>query len=156
MLLGFKKSFPDGQPTHFKEKILAGLYPSGVYAESGFVPKIHTIRNDPHDRWKPGMSIQFAHGVRTPNLEIWYDSRGEERGHVVSTQRILILPIGLVQVEVEGAGGKPKTLNEAETEEMARNDGFDSVEDLIDWFYGEKGRRRIFIGKLIHWTDKRY
>ena len=27
--------------------------------------KIHTIRKDPHHRWKPGMTIQMATGVRT-------------------------------------------------------------------------------------------
>lgn len=44
MVLGFKPQFP--------AKILEGT-------------KKHTIREDGNDRWKPGMKINFATGVRT-------------------------------------------------------------------------------------------
>ena len=36
---------------------------------------------------------------------------------------------------------------------LAINDGFISVEDFLSWDAWDK---RPFVGKLIHWTDKRY
>jgi hypothetical protein len=35
-------------------------------------------------------------------------------------------------------------------EVIARHDGFDSVNDFLDWFSED------FTGKLIHWTDLKY
>lgn len=35
-------------------------------------------------------------------------------------------------------------------EKLAKNDGFDSVEDFFKWFKGD------FHGVLIHWTDFKY
>lgn len=146
MLLGFKTQFPWNEPTHFKEKILAGLNPSGVYAETGFVPKIHTIRDDPGERWKPDMSIQFAHGVRSPNLEIWYDSRGQERGGCTYVQSVHISPRQEI-IWVDGS-----YLSWVQIEEFARNDGFENAARLFEWF--SKGPFKV--RKLIHWTEKRY
>jgi len=48
MVLGFKPQFVP--------KILDGT-------------KIHTLRKDATQRWKPGRSIQFATGVRTKNYK---------------------------------------------------------------------------------------
>jgi hypothetical protein len=35
-------------------------------------------------------------------------------------------------------------------EVIARKDGFDTLEDFLDWFSED------FTGKLIHWTDLKY
>ena len=51
MILGFKKQFPP--------MILVGT-------------KIHTIREDKHDRWKAGNKIHFATGIRTKNYNQFY------------------------------------------------------------------------------------
>jgi len=64
MVLGFEQQFV--------EPILSGT-------------KIHTIREDKHNRWKPGRSIQMATGVRTKN----YNQFNEDE--CVSVQEIKIL-----------------------------------------------------------------
>ena len=66
MILGFKQQFPWGGQTFFKEKILhsVGLMCNGgrivkynPYEYIGAMgKKFHTMREDPYDRWKPGMS----------------------------------------------------------------------------------------------------
>ena len=63
MILGFKRFFPDGSQTYFKEKILAGA----GYGPVVTMPKIHTIRAG--SRWHQGMSIQMAYGVRTKKYD---------------------------------------------------------------------------------------
>lgn len=37
-----------------------------------FCNKIHTIREDKHNRWKPGMTMHFATGVRTKNYKCFH------------------------------------------------------------------------------------
>lgn len=56
MVLGFKKQFPWGEPTYFKEKILIGAGYGPPHP-----PKIHTIRADVHNRWKVGQKIEMVH-----------------------------------------------------------------------------------------------
>lgn len=53
MILSFKKQF--------SEPILKGT-------------KIHTIREDKPNRWKPGNKIHFANGVRTQNYNCFKES----------------------------------------------------------------------------------
>lgn len=114
MVLGFKKQFP--------EKIISGQ-------------KIHTIRVG--NRWKPGMKIHFATGVRTKNYQQF------NSGTCVSVQSIRIyFPSGNVLIDWELFHNK---------ELLAKNDGFDSFQEMQDWF-GKDGVE----GQIIHWTDFRY
>ena len=70
MTLGFSTKFADGTPTQFKGKIMASLLKkAGLAWNPEFPPKLHTIRDDPHNRWKPGMKIHFATGVRSPRRD---------------------------------------------------------------------------------------
>ena len=69
------------EPTYFREKIILGStgakpctkvlcdFTEGFhkFAKIEIYPKLHTIRLDPHNRWKAGRSIQMAYGVRTKN-----------------------------------------------------------------------------------------
>lgn len=83
MILGFKEFFDKEKtkPTHFREKILAGVgyvwsnelqKPVKLYQPlegptnvSQFIPKITTIRKG--HRWKAGDLMHMAYGVRTKN-----------------------------------------------------------------------------------------
>ena len=124
MVLGFKPQF--------EEPILQGR-------------KKHTIRIDKNDRWKPGMKIHFATGVRTRLYHQFYE------GFCKSTQKIQILwdNISLngefVSVLIDG---RPIDFDEVET--LAVNDGFEDVSEFLNWFDED------FKGKIIHWTDLRY
>lgn len=106
--------------------------------------KIHTIRHDKPNRWKPGMLIHFAKGVRTKNYINF------QMGQCFSMQKIEIKYFlhGLgenVTVSIDG-----RKLQQSEVETLARNDGFDSFVDFFNWF------NQDFEGKIIHWTDFRY
>lgn len=105
--------------------------------------KIHTIRADIHNRWKAGRSIQFATGVRTKYYQQFKD------GVCVSTQKIVI------DCDVNTIGDRiiiidDRQLTEAHVFKLAKNDGFNSLEEFYDWF------NKPFVGKIIHWTEKRY
>lgn len=124
MVIGFKPQF--------KKPILQGS-------------KKHTIREDKNDRWKPGMKIHFATGVRTRLYHQFYE------GSCKSTQRINIIydnipPMGnVVNVLID-----ERQISWKELETLAVNDGFEDVSDFLNWFNED------FEGKIIHWTDLRY
>lgn len=139
MILGFKQTFPWGKPTKFKEKILCGVLPD-VYSLH-YKKKIHSIRKG--SRWKPGMSIQMAYGVRTSNYEQFNkDHQGLQT--CISVQNISISPGGLVLIDGRG-------LNQYTKNMLAENDGFESFEYFMKWF-----KDGMHNGQLIHWTDYRY
>ena len=123
MVLGFNPRFVD--------PILAGS-------------KIHTIRADAHDRWREGLTIQFATGVRTKKY------RKFKEGLCIRTQTIIIEhhdhTIGDTEIVVDN-----KILSLKEIKELSANDGFENLVDFVKWF-----DKDCFKGKLIHWTQKRY
>ena len=122
MILGFKKQFVS--------KILRG-------------EKIHTIREDPNDRWKPDREIHFATGVRTKNYEQFH------HGYCYSVERI--------EIRYDNKSFVPEIYIEKELLscmedhlDLARNDGFEGLQDFYNWF------DKPFKGKIIHWTDLKY
>ena len=129
MILGFRKEFSEGQPTNFKEKILAHT-------------KIHTIRLDKHHRWKAGRSIQFATGVRTKNYNQFLDGECKsvqsiKIGHIYNNQAVIIIV-------------DRKVLTTDTVIELVKNDGFDNLDDFCKWF------NKDFSGVIVHWTDLKY
>jgi len=105
--------------------------------------KIHTIREDRKNRWIRGKTIHFATGVRTKNQNTFYSNlcRGTQeikiywRGNTVYPVAIFI---------------DKKVLTLDETERLAINDGFKTVDEFYKWFDSD------FKGKIIHWTELRY
>jgi hypothetical protein len=164
-----------GKPTHFPEKIITGLDlpdyrkdtlfdllseildPEGKQFDQGLAnpffphhPKLHTIREDKNNRWRVGMSIQYYINARQPNMHSFAPN-----GIVKSIQEIEIkhwreeeyYPV----VEIEGKRHYAYEKEGYEAiEQLALNDGFDSVDDFLDYF------NQDFKGKLIHWTDLKY
>ena len=106
--------------------------------------KIHTIREDKHNRWHVGSIIHFCTGLRTKDYNCF------DKGFVVSVQTInimyhwkqlgpkYIVPVVTVDHKIVNIG------------ELARNDGFNSADDFLKWFDDD------FSGKIIHWTEARY
>lgn len=112
--------------------------------------KIHTIRIDPHDRWYPGRSIQFATGVRTKN----YNSFRFD-GVCESVQTIKMgggLSHRTISISVDG-----RPLARDKFQMLARNDGFQGgTLEFLEWFYPKGDMWRIIEAKILHWTDFRY
>jgi hypothetical protein len=175
MILSFKQKKKNGEPTYFIEKIWRGLISAGIFNkylkfnyEDKYVakfdklwdgwgdfptPKLHTIREDKHGRWKPGMKIHFYVGSRTKNafqfapvvecksvqkIEIEYLINLE----IFKTSPLLPHP---VSVEID-----ERSMSYDEIITLSKNDGFYSIDDFFDWFNTD------FTGKIIHWTDFRY
>lgn len=112
--------------------------------------KIHSIREDIHDRWQPGNSIQMATGVRTKNYNCFNESR------CVSTQTVYMSYAynDIIEITVDGH----YLFGRYDKELFAANDGFENWESFFDWFYPliKKAENEFYVGKLIHWTDKSY
>ena len=104
--------------------------------------KIHTIRRDEENRLMPGVKIVLSCG----GSHLVFDEK------VITAVQHIIIHIHILQyvkylqVFVDG-----RKLEYREIVELAKNDGFDDVNDFISFF----GLGR-YEGKLIHWTNKRY
>lgn len=138
MILGFKEKFPWGANTYFKNKIWASIEKTNF---PSITPKLHSIREG--DRWKAGMKIHMAYGVRTKNYN-QFNKGIPELEYCKSVQEISISPGGLIMIDGKGLNEYTKSL-------LAANDGFDSLEDFMKWF--KKGLHK---GQIIHWTDYKY
>ena len=160
-----------GKPTHFVEKIWTAFnLGEGEYqldfvvrgwwiekcdwsnaidrnllAEVGI--KIHTIRADTKNRWRVGMPIHFVIHNRSPKR----------------FQFAPILPVKAIQeIEIDWHEGLPIVFIGGEhfymplvgidkgMAQLAKNDGFDTVDDFFAYFDSN------FKGKIIHWTDYIY
>lgn len=163
MVLSYKCFFDKEKklPTSFREKILLGLQDIHLHGldlnytvpiepyqlekiwsdESHLRPKFHTLREDPHNRWKPTRLIQHAYFPRTVNYQCFLENR------CISIQRVEIRHLNPRHhlVMVDG-----RRLSFEEVLRLARNDGFEGHADFFRWFDCD------WKGKLIHWTDLRY
>lgn len=105
--------------------------------------KIHTIREDKHDRWTRGRKIHFASGVRTKNYFQF------KEGECFSTQKIEIKYSSISKtsfiVFIDGYRMDNYFLSL-----LAKNDGFENLRAFSDWF------NKDFEGKIIHWTRFKY
>ena len=179
MNLGFKERFDDGSKTYFPALIWDSLIPEDdveallemgrycqMYADRyghpwDMVPvdeprdaKIHTLRTDKSDRWKPGMRIHFKCGNR-------YEPGGQFQFAPVCRCHA----IEKVTMFSDGArlflyvGGR--ALIGDEMEQFARNDGFRDSDHMASWFFPETANvdetdmAKVHL-KLIHWTAHLY
>lgn len=108
--------------------------------------KIHTIREDKHNRWKPGMTIQHWYGNprnKSKNPFSFEESRCS------GVEDVFIINIGgQICVSVND-----RSLTSVETILLAHNDGL-SMDEFIARFVPLDGD--TFTGKIIHWTSIRY
>lgn len=176
MILPFKTEI-NGKPTFFVEKIWNGLslIYKGVTVDdyAGFktlhvsrfgkmwdsIPndldnekaKIHTIRQDKNNRWKVDNQIHFVINNRSADY----------------FQFAPIMPVKHIQaIRIEYSEKElwpvikiddhihliPEKIFEYydEVSKIAQNDGFDSLEEFLQFFNSN------FEGKIIHWTDNTY
>jgi hypothetical protein len=179
MILGFSTQL-NGKPTYFPEKIVTGLehnkiitfdeaeylFGSNIISKNGlcyrikldgtidYKPKLHTIREDKNNRWKEGTKIDFFINCRQPTM-----FRFAPVLPVVSVQKIEVIEMSWVRDEFcyQKENGKlfvikidNAFLPKKQLENLAQNDGFDTVADFFEYFSED------FKGKIIHWTDLKY
>lgn len=176
MTLSFSQKYPErmgelaGQPNYFIQKIwnsnpflqldsetLIDYYSKyeckfkhGWNQNLGLHPKLHTIREDKADRWKSGRDIHFVINNRTKNRF--------QFAPIIQVTSIQKFEISYVDVFIDQKKFTEKytikidgrKLDWKEIEVLAKNDGFDSTDDFIQFF------NKDFKGKIIHWTDLKY
>lgn len=125
-----------------------GVAWDGVFHGASFTerdPKIHTIRYDPHNRWKPGMKI---HPI--------INNRTKDRFQFAPTLKVK----SIQKIETENMGYyqdndiwvDDRELQFEDMELLAVNDGFPNLESFFDFFNED-----LKDGwKIIHWTDLKY
>lgn len=179
MILSFSTQL-NGKPTYFVEKIWQGFPESDQYIEEWFTdgkiyqqydfhpdaygmsPKIHTIREDKAERWKPGMMIDFFINARKKDMFCF-----APRINVISIQEIFMTRRGSmleITIAKDGSyiGGDDFYLDACIHGKLAINDGFDEYNDFRNHFInvieenGKKTGNYWFKGKIIHWTDFKY
>lgn len=160
MILPFSTQL-NGRPTFFVEKIHKAFRLKELNMKAAIDPqihytpdynfflknkchhKIHTIREDKKDRWKPGILIDFFINCRQKNM-----FRFAPRIPVVSVQKFQIIQINssvTAEVFINNI-----CLTSSEVQELALNDGFDTVEAFFEYFNED------YVGKIIHWTNFKY
>ena len=166
MNLAFTTKWPNtmpdhlaGQPTNFQVKIWKSfpepLQVKHIRCYSPFSiknifnekAKLHTIREDKKNRWKPGTDIHFIINNRTPQRYQFAPIL-----KCVSTQKFEIFwqdldlyPLAIPQVYVDGVW-----LIGQQLQNLAINDGFNCLDDFFLYF------NKNFTGKIIHWTNFKY
>lgn len=142
--------------TKEEEELFDRVDPFGnltVYQTEMLKPKIHTIREDSKDRWRAGVNIhpvinnrtkdrfQFAPVMEVKsiqNIEIIYD---EEICNAHGVEPV---------IKIDGRAINFHYDDIDEYDNLAVNDGFESVHQFCSWF------DKDFTGKIIHWTDFKY
>ncbi|BDS13016.1 hypothetical protein [Aureispira anguillae] len=120
-----------------------GNYWEGTETKN-LAPKKHTIRRDGKDRWQEGSLIHF---IINP-----YNENRFQFAPILPVTAIQSIKINvrvddfpvegyIYSVIIDGKG-----LDHDDIEELAENDGFDSLEEFLTYFEGG------FEGKIIHWT----
>jgi len=117
--------------------------------------KKHSLRKDPKNRWKKGRFIQHSTGVRTNHYRCFYVN--------------VCSGVEQIAIMYDGEGSPNAVIVEGqilscdEIAAMALNDGFFCEDDFWDWFRKDStlvtanGKSsRVWVGKIIHWTDLRY
>lgn len=115
-----------------------------------FVPKIkrgikiHSIREDKHNRWKAGMTMHMATGVRTKKYKQFAKKK------CISVQSISIIHFDSIVEQWSEVFIASRKISNAEVILLARRDGFANKEEFFKWF--DKNYR----GRIIHWTSFKY
>tara|TARA_R110002126_G_scaffold291063_2_gene450238 strand:+ start:37220 stop:37729 length:510 start_codon:yes stop_codon:yes gene_type:complete len=169
MTLSFTEKIKD-KKTYFVEKIWACLYyrfidfddkfykynqeykekfQGAIFVNFGIThPKRHTIRQDKSNRWKAGNKIHPVINNRTPQRFQFAPTI-----KCVSTQDIEIVWNYNNSSQKEQQPGVFIDGKEIDFEtliNLAKNDGFDTVIDFLQYFDTN------FTGKIIHWTNLKY
>lgn len=180
MILSFSTQLNE-KPTYFINKIWSGLIDQniaknyvdffnevpemqsvGYTAGLSFPPKLHTIREDKTERWKPGVMIDFFVNARKINM-----CRFAPRIPVISVQEIFMSRRGSmleITIAKEGSyiGGEDFYVDAVTQGQLATNDGFTEYDDFRNYFLsvieanGKATGNYWFSGKIIHWTNLKY
>ena len=118
--------------------------------------KVHTFRKG--KRWRAGMKIHMATGVRTENYKqfnhyFFYP----ELEKCISTQDYKFefhenLKERFMSLTIDG-----KDMSENEIKRISYLDGFKNVTDFVNFFYQRRDKKtNTHEGQIVHWTNLKY
>jgi hypothetical protein len=111
--------------------------------------KVHTIRDDKHNRWKVGNSIQFWLGnprnTRAANKPYQFGTGIVSRVDVI---RMDFANLEDWQNDVVHIGENIKLKSQQELDALSVNDGFQNWAQMKQWFVNPDG---VYVGKIIFW-----
>lgn len=118
--------------------------------------KIHTIRQDVHDRWKVGMSIQHwmynpRNVAKGPHKFLDGTCAGIQYIHMVRQGDYT--PKVFVRSSPVRFGTGRVWLTQSQVHELADNDGL-TISEFIEWFLPNGAPD--YYGKIIHFTNFMY
>lgn len=156
-----------GQPNKFPSKIWTGLISNGLSSREealfysgngarfpvlgGDRPKLHTIRSG--DRWKEGMKIHFVINNRTKDRFQFAPVIECVSVQKIEIKHLSLEPGGKIHpiVWIDGYLFFDAEIDyDAGIEQLALNDGFESVEQFFAYFNTD------FVGQIVHWTPLKY
>lgn len=109
-------------------------------------PKVHTIREDKNQRWKEGALIHFFINLRKPIqfrfAPIIPVARVQKIAFYYTHDRTMGI---FIDNQLRYCRNVDVAVNSCFVELLAKNDGFDELEDFLSWFNID------FSGKLIWW-----
>lgn len=126
-----------------------------TYSHKQFPPfilgsiKIHTIRQDKNNRWKPGNSIQhWMHNPRNKSKNPYpFAAERPDLNTCISIQSVSMIKTSKEWIiTIDG-----RELPKERFEEFAINDGFTSFRQMTTFI-----TESISNWKIIHWTDFKY
>lgn len=188
MILPFSTKFKNGTPTNFIHKIRMAVgcpYCDEIQDLSGmniskcnsclhhamFDPKLHTIREDKHDRWHAGRLIhpvvnnrsknqfQFAPAfpcVSTQEIEVRHYSHETWCEPEMINAEYYDKKCGCNMERYYNVIVDGKMLKTDEVIKLSKNDGFASTNDFFSWFNPNNLEFLMRSEKIIHWTDLKY
>lgn len=172
MTLSFKQKFDNGNNTRFPQKIWATIERyklasqqerkewtlqvletarSSFLSSENDAPKIHTIREDKGKRWKAGTTIHPVINNRRPDRYQFAPcfpcvTRQEIRIEWIDNWPCIKIN-GIDYYKVDLMSGEVIDMG---IEELARNDGFDTIQEFLEYF------NKDFLGTIIHFTNFQY
>ena len=129
MVIGFKPQFVS--------KILDGT-------------KLNTIREDKNNRWKKGVKMHMATGVRTKNYSQFSEKvcKNVAKISILWTGcnvKIIIDSVQICNFNTAMHWSEHSNNGFRTLETFAKRDGFDDLESFLKWF------QKDFEGKVIYW-----
>jgi hypothetical protein len=154
-----------GQPTHFIEQIYNSIYKDDAAAsfdEFIKLPELDTALN----HFEQGVKNHTIRGGNRFKVGDKFSPRVWSGKPYNSKQIIIASDIEVKKVwdlEVDYLGrfsfkgkNKPPFITSFELKFIAQNDGFQNINDFIDWFTYNPNliKEKIFTGQIICWNDK--